>query len=335
MKKDDYILLIYKSLKGELSSDEQDSLTNWLKQSKDNQDLQKEIAKNWKLSSQYEPKIEVDTKAEFEPLRARIRQAKATENGDAKIVPMQSRRRWLSIAAAAAILIIAGLWWINQPTNNENLIVFSSSNGEQKNLTLPDGTVAFINENSRLSYPSVFENQTRTIQFSGEGYFEVAKNPSKPFIIETTDAKVEVLGTEFNLRAYPSEGKTDILVAEGKVKFQEKVEGNSIVLIANQQGVLTSGNLKKVDNPKSNAYAWKSGVLSYKDTPLKEILQDLERIFKVKTTLEKATMEACTLSGRFPDAKPKAILEYAATFLKMELIQVNDQEFRLMGGICE
>ena len=249
---------------------------------------------------------------------------------------MKSQRRWFPLAAATVILLIAGLWWINNFTNRENLLVFSTVESEKKDFTLADGTLVSLNENSRLSYPAAFENPTRMVKFSGEAYFDIAKNPSKPFIIQTTDTKVEVVGTEFNLRAYPTEVKTEILVSAGKVNFQEKTTKNSIVLIANQQGIFANGKLKKVENPKTNTYAWKSGVLSYKDTPLKDVLLDLERVFKIKTELQNQAMGKCTLSGQFPNAQPNAILKYAATFLKMELVEVAKNQFRLKGGgTCE
>lgn len=335
MKKDDYILLIYKNLKGELSANEQVLYRQWLNENAENRALAAEIAKNWHLSEKYEPEIKVDTKAEFEPLRQRIRAHKAQENQGAKIVPMKSRRRWLSIAAAATVLIAAGLWWTMQNLGSEEMMVFSTAVGEKKSVTLADGTVAYLNENSRLFYPPAFENETRTIKFSGEAYFEVAKNPSKPFIIETTDVKVEVLGTAFNLRAYPEEAKRDILVAEGKVRFSAVESKESVILIANQEGVFEQGKIEKIESSKSNAYAWKSGVLSYKDTPLKVVLEDLERIFKVKTELQNKQLQNCQLTGRFPNAQPKAILAYAATFLKMELVEISDKNFQLKGGNCE
>jgi ferric-dicitrate binding protein FerR (iron transport regulator) len=336
MKKDDYTLLIYKHLKGELSSDEQKLYTQWLKENAENQALAEEVTKNWELSSQYSPDLNVDTKAEFEPLRQRIRQHKAQENQGGKVVQMKSsRRRWLSIAAAAAVFIAAGLWWIMQDFGEQEMMAFSTSMGEKKSVTLKDGTVAYLNENSRLLYPVSFDNSTRTVEFSGEAYFEVAKNPSKPFIIETTDVKVEVLGTAFNLRAYPNEAKKDVLVAEGKVRFSAVDSGQSVELIANQEGVFNRGNVEKIENSKSNAYAWKSGVLSYKDTRLEDVLNDLERVFNVKTTLANQELTNCQLTGRFPNAQPKAILAYAATFLKMELVEINEKEFQLKGGNCE
>lgn len=335
MKKDDYILLIYKNLKGELSPNEQELLTRWRQASTENQALAEELSKNWQLSSQYVPDLKVDTKAEFEPLRKRIRAHKASEKNEAKVVKMKPRRRWLSVAAAAILLIVAGTWWVSQSFEGEEMVAFSTAFGEKKSVTLKDGTVVYLNENSQLFYPINFKTATRTVKFSGEAYFEVAKNPTQPFIIETTDVTVEVLGTAFNLRAYPTETKRDILVAEGKVKFQANDNQESIILTANQEGIFNKGKLEKIENSTSNAYAWKSGVLSYKNTPLKEVLKDLERVFQIKTNLQNSQMNKCLLTGRFPNAQAQAILEYIATYYKMELVKIGAKQYRLTGGVCE
>ncbi|MFT4759825.1 MAG: transmembrane sensor [Paraglaciecola sp.] len=336
MKKDDYTLLIYKNLKGELTSNEQKLYTQWLNERTENQNFANEIARNLQMSKRYQLDVKVDIKTEFEPLIQRIRAHKAQENQGGKVIQMKSsRRRWLSIAAAAALLIAVGLWWRIQSFGGEEMVAFSTAAGEKKSVTLADGTLAYLNENSRLSYPLTFENKTRTVKFLGEAYFEVAKNPSKPFIIETTNVKVEVLGTAFNLRAYPEEDKADLLVAEGKVRFSVVNSEKSVTLIANQKGVFDSGNVEKIENSKSNAYAWKSGILSYKDTPLEVVLKDLERLFDVKTDLQNKQLKNCQLTGRFPNAQPKAILAYTAASLKMELVEIKKNEFQLKGGNCE
>jgi len=336
MKQDDYILLIYKKLKGELSSSEQITLSKWVGESKENSNLVDVISQNWQQSSQFEPNLSIDKSADFARLQQRIEQHKKQQNQPPKVVQMKPRRRWMAIAASFLILITAGLWFVSQNSSATQTLALETGEGEQKSISLKDGSEIFLNENSQLFLVGDFNKTDRKIAFEGEGYFKIAKNPNRSFLIEMKETTVEVLGTEFNLRSYQDELKTEVLVAEGKVKFENSAD-NSIVLTANQQGIFyrKSQTIQKIDNPKSNAYAWKSGILTYKNTPIEKVLIDLERVFNVTASLKNEKMKTCLVSGRFPNAKPKAVLEYLATYFKMELVELGNKKYQLNNGVCE
>src|SRR5699024_1177303 len=91
-----------------------------------------------------------------------------------------------------------------------------AEHGQRVNLTLDDGTSVVLNSASALKYPSRFDGSTREIELEGEAFFSVARDESKPFLVHTTEATVQVLGTKFNINAYPRKQKVEVVVAEGK-----------------------------------------------------------------------------------------------------------------------
>ncbi|HFA47775.1 MAG TPA: DUF4974 domain-containing protein [Bacteroidetes bacterium] len=337
MEKDKYISLIYKKLKGEASPSEQSALDEWLNISEDNPLLFQQIKKEWELSANYIPNIEIDTKADFELLRQRVRQHKAKEKQAAKIVQLRPRRQWLAWAAAAAIILISGWWFFNKNNIADNMLVAQTAAAEKKDFVLSDGTHIWLNENSSFSYPENFTGKQRFVKLEGEAYFKVSKNKKMPFVIETAEAKIKVLGTAFNLRAYTDGPVVEVAVDEGKVQLMPKNSKQSLVLTLNKKGVYDIANrsLKEFNVETKNASFWKTGTLVYKDTPLEKVVADLENYFNIEIKIETENMGQCRVTGRFPNANAKDILEHIASSFQMELSSKGGRIYELKKGACQ
>ena len=335
MNEDQYILLIYKQLKGELSKAESEQLDNWLAADGDHRRIQEEVVRDWGQSAHYTSDPVVDVKGDFEKLRTRMRTHKA-EATEPKLRQLPIRRNWMNWAAAIALLTIAGWWWMNQG-DEAVMQLASTGEGEKQELLLADGTKVWLNENSQLEYPEQFLGVERIVQLKGEAYFEVQPNPESPFRISSTTTSVEVLGTAFNYRDYADEQQANVLVKEGKVRFQPINSEKALILTKSEKGLFNKEQkeLRKLTARTMNDLSWQSGVMEFRNTPLEVALKDLEERFKVKIQVINRPMKACPLTGRFPNATAASVLADIARAFQMKLKGNPTEGYILSDGICE
>src|SRR5690606_3723927 len=147
-------------------------------------------------------------------------------------------------------------------------------------LQLPDGTKVWLNASSSIKYPLHFDEDERRVELEGEAYFEVTKhNHYKPFIVQTKQQEVLVLGTHFNVNAYENELATRTTLVEGKVKILTNNLASSVVLQPNEQSSLPKNGTRlavRQINP-AESIAWKDGEFIFNNTDLKTIMRQLER----------------------------------------------------------
>lgn len=162
----------------------------------------------------------------------------------------------------------------------------STPRGGQYQVILPDGSKVWLNSESSIKFPSKFEGKTREISITGEAYFEVAKNPEKPFIVTAGNEQVEVLGTHFNVMAYQDERETKTTLLEGKVKV--KNGGNINYLNPGQQALSdASGNTRiRTDVDVDDEVAWKDGIFQFNDAGIQDIMRQAARWYDVTVTFK-------------------------------------------------
>jgi ferric-dicitrate binding protein FerR (iron transport regulator) len=159
--------------------------------------------------------------------------------------------------------------------------------GSRTVVQLSDGSTVHLNYGSKLKYPQNFIGETRVVNLIGEGYFEVAHNPDKPFIVNTTRLNVKALGTVFNVLAYPDEGNIETTLVEGKVVLEQSENGfktKSIGAMEPGQHVNYNLNTGVVSSTKGSVekyIAWKNGKMVFEDTPITRIAERLSRMFNV------------------------------------------------------
>ncbi|MFQ9995767.1 MAG: FecR family protein, partial [Hoylesella buccalis] len=197
------------------------------------------------------------------------------------------------------VALCLGTWFVasNQMASQAMLTECHVENGQTKVLRLSDGTQVRLNAGSSLFYPQRFNRffSRRDVYLDGEAHFDVAKNSSQPFIVHVGNLKVKVLGTHFNVKAYPAEELVTTTLEQGKVKvYEDKI---AMTLLPDEQAVYNriSGKMTKrsVDSGKYNQ--WMNGKLLFDQTPLKVIIADLQRRYNVSI---KAT-PAVDLSQQF------------------------------------
>ncbi|MFK8006810.1 MAG: FecR family protein [Saprospiraceae bacterium] len=335
MKEEQLIELIHKKSTNALTSDERQML-NTLLENKENQLLAQQIEAAWEKSLNYQKDFTPNIELGLSKLKTRIKEEKTTSP---KVVSLQNRRSWLRIAAAAAVLIVGGLFTFNQLNSGQDWQKVAVTD-ITKNLTLTDGSMITINSTSELEYPVEFSLKERRVKLKGEAFFDIAKNPNKPFIIESGDLRIRVLGTSFNIRNYGDESLAEITVRSGRVEVSHKNGGFTKILEANDQ-LTFDKKRKKVraiskDN-NLNALGWWSGKLVFNSEKMSRVKQAIERTYNVKLEFTNAEMLKCeyTISNDVKSEGLETLLAVLETALAFEEIKkTGDKKYQLVGGKC-
>ncbi|HEY0899463.1 MAG: FecR family protein [Daejeonella sp.] len=224
---------------------------------------------------------------------------------------------WFSLAAAILIVVSAGLYFYPQiPSVNAGRITQSYQNKEHRLINLPDGSTVIVAAGSKLNYPSSFDGfATREVYLEGEAYFDIQHNASKPFIVRTGKVATTVLGTAFNIKAWPLDEDITVTVNRGKVRLA--AGRNTLgILTPNQQ---ITYNKHKADVVKRHVQAaeylsWKQEDLLLDNVTVLEAAKILEDRFRVSISITE---------------EPVRIKRFTTTFLKGESLE------QVLKSICE
>lgn len=332
---DDYFLpymepeLLVRFLSGEASAQERQQVQAWIDASEENRVQFEEFSLLWHKSAEMKNANLIHTTQDWQQLKAKI--------NFAQVKPGVKQRTLLSqfIRIAAIVIFTLGLGWLShsifQSGKAEKQLVVSNTI-QPSSLTLPDGTKVFLNRNSTITYPENFEEQTREVALKGEAYFEVVKNSDKPFLIKTIHTTTEVLGTSFNV--YENGQSIVVNVVSGKVALYESAqEEKKIMMIAGEQGQYMNGALGKTNNQNLNFLSWKTGVLTFKDTPLPQVIADLNKQYGAHLVIENPELQTCTLTSSFHQQTLNQVLEELGLVLPISLTQKGDKTL-ISGAGC-
>ena len=188
--------------------------------------------------------------------------------------------RWVAMAACIALLIAVGIVF------TDGAVSIEAPYGEQLTHELPDGSTVTLNSGTRISYAQAFGDETRQVKLvHGEVFFDVTKS-EKPFSVQTFNGTVTVLGTSFNVRAWPSDAATDVAVASGTVRVAiHDAPDQALILEAGESARLADQEdapvaLETVNT--ENALSWRHGSFKFSNHPLGTIIDELERRFDVR-----------------------------------------------------
>lgn len=198
--------------------------------------------------------------------------------------------------------------------------------GGEYTLVLSDGTKVILNSDSELSYPVKFLGDTRKVTLIGEGYMVVAKNAEKPFIVDANGIEVEVLGTEFNIKAYADDAEVETTLVEGKVSCYKANEKDfAVTLMPGTQAVASNNNkeivVKTVD---THLYtSWKDGSFIFENQTLPVLFKTLGRWYDVDVEFENSTLRSLHFTGdleRYESINTHLEMIEMTTDVKFEII---------------
>lgn len=213
--------------------------------------------------------------------------------------------------AASILFAIASLSVVYYTTFRSSYeLVAQAGVGATCKTTLEDGSVVWLNSESKLFVENHFNRNIRRVKLEGEGYFEVAKNPSKPFVVGLKGgSSVKVLGTKFDISAYGNDRFIKTSVLSGKVAFG--TDSRKELLTANQSAILSLADnvLSRNSHEVIPVAPWKEGMLVFSATPLSQIKNILERKFGSKVVISDPELNSVELSGKFTTESLATILE--------------------------
>jgi ferric-dicitrate binding protein FerR (iron transport regulator) len=162
--------------------------------------------------------------------------------------------------------------------------------GQRLNFTLEDGTLVWLNAQSRLTYPVAFQGKERRVRVEGEAFFEVAKDTERPFIVSSERVDMKVLGTTFNVYSYPDEPYSRISLLEGSLLVYDPQDPSKAVRLKKFEEVVVQDGRMSVFPATANVALWKEGIYSFEDEPFGNILKKLELYYDITIEVKEPSM---------------------------------------------
>nr|WP_295927968.1 FecR domain-containing protein [uncultured Dyadobacter sp.] len=202
---------------------------------------------------------------------------------------------WVYQLLAAACLVAGAFFFVNRywlsdgrSMGEATPVEQKAANGQQRKVVLPDGTRVTLNAGSSISYPKAFSSDIRRVELTGEAFFDVTRNERAPFVIHTGDVTTRVLGTSFNIRAYPENNAVQVAVVEGKVKVNAKIgsvdHDASVCLTKSEMATFQkeAGELIVGTYDEKEQIGWKDGMLYFQKADFESTIIRLERWYGVR-----------------------------------------------------
>ena len=286
-----------------------------------------------KLSSQWMTSVDYSAEADSERIWSSI--CKKTRG--TKVSTHSLFYKWYSVAASILLLIslggIASLWIMQ--SNPVPMYVVTTGIQNLEKVQLPDGTNVCLGPGSRLEYPAKFADNNRDIKLEGQAFFDVTKNPEKPFHVKMDNIKVEVLGTSFELFNYDDSEEMEAILVNGKIKVEHKINSrlpqikimkpNHRMILNKQTGEMELGI---VDADKYTS--WHSGVLSFKNENLSMIIPRLERWYGRKIICDEALLNNYRFTFKVRDESLGLLLNIMQQSAPLEYKKLKNENYKLI-----
>ena len=303
--------MLLRYIKETSSNEERSSIEAWLEADEGNERILLQTARIYYANNVQERIASRDPLAAYEKLERRL----------AKRV----RRIWLKrfSTLAACVVVILGLSTLisymrdSAGIGTPQYITLEANAGIRTHFDLPDGTVAYLNSGSSLSYPVPYDPKERKVSLSGEAYFKVAHNAEQPFVVSAFEDryKVKVLGTEFNVQAYAGDDKVSTTLVEGSVNLEVRGESGNVSqrnLLPSEKAFcdLSKGEISVMKTNPMYETAWMDGKLIFKDTPLPEALKKLSQYYNVEFEIRDMEIKSYCLTGVLDNRLLSQSLDY-------------------------
>lgn len=309
--------LIIRLFCGEATADEKASVLHWIQQSDDNRKMYADLQEIW-LATGYQ--TEYNTENAILKFKDEIHKSQKKQFRIGEV---------LKYAAIAVLLIsLPFIYFLGKQQNisEPTFTTVTCALGDKSTVTLPDGSLVYLNSGSELRFNNDFHQDYRQVAIKGEAYFDVEKNEEIPFRVEAGAVTVDVLGTQFNLKAYPEENTISTTLVEGSVSiksaFQQAIMKPKQKIVFNKAtNKMTLQNLKDVD-PETE---WKEGRLVFRNESLADLEPKLERWFDVDIEFNDDEVKARRFTGIL---ERESILEALAYFSISERVgyKINNNE---------
>ncbi|MDW7691551.1 FecR domain-containing protein [Flammeovirgaceae bacterium SG7u.111] len=313
MENDQYWTLIAHYLSEEAGEETSSHISRLKKEHPEFEKQLREASMIWNSSKKHnlEPTFsdsEID--AAIEKMSGRLGSDAVEDQATTTHVQLSFKKKRLVFRAAAAVALLMvsvfSLVYVLQSASTPGLEAVALK-GETKNIVLPDGTKVLLAPDSKLSYPETF-GSVREVNLEGLAYFDVTKNPDKPFVIETAHSLTKVLGTSFAIEAYPEAENETIAVTSGKVSFGDLDGDNTLLLTKDEAAVLSvkNGRVAQMDNLHNELIAWTDSTFAFRKTKVSKVFKTFERYYDVSFVIRDKAILDFSFSA---DVKDKSLEE--------------------------
>ncbi|MTI89622.1 MAG: DUF4974 domain-containing protein [Balneolaceae bacterium] len=324
--------LLAKYFSGNTTEAENKLIKEWAESSPKNRTILKTTREAWEASKT--TRQVWDTDAAWARLSKETqKQPKTSPSTVVKPLHKSKPASWKQFLKVAAVLLIAAsigiLSYQNEAPETSEAIEqppvvkeFTNHKGQRSTLQLPDNSKVFLAADSRLILQPHFNEKERRVFIEGKAYFEIAKDANRPFIVETDYGRIEVLGTKFNVDAFPESDQQEVAVAEGRVAFStnENIQQPAI-LTAGKLGILPfNGDKITVQDIENIDFyrGWTQDRLIFKDTPLTSVITRLERWYGIECEIKSDEIASKKLTSTFENQQLNEVLDAIALSLDIE-----------------
>lgn len=274
---------IVKNIKGQLTTQEQQSLDNWLKEDDNNLKILSEIQNIYSLTSYIPPYFYPDREEAWKNINSKINIYKRNR----KLVVS-----WFKYVAAAIAVLLIGyssliIYHNIKIENSQYYSEIIAPPGQKTLVLLPDSSSVWLNSGSTLKYGVDFNVNNRNVVLDGEAFFDVKKDKTKKFVVQTGTLFVHVYGTSFNVKNYSDEYLQEITVKEGRVGVYDK--NKALKQLTPGQQVLLNKSTKKLTSSNADpdiVSSWKDNELKFDNTPFATVVKYLERWYGVNINFD-------------------------------------------------
>jgi ferric-dicitrate binding protein FerR (iron transport regulator) len=312
--------LIARYLSGEAQPEEAEALIDWLEEPFNLAHFEK-IQGTWNATFPSKGKISFNKDSAWDTLRHKFHAPLVRSS-----FPLVYK-----IAATLIIGISVGLlgFYLLRSNNTASQISVVTLKSP-KTITLPDNSTVVVNRNSTISYPEGFTKDSREVEFSGEGFFSIKGDVSKPFIVHTPVAHIKVVGTEFNVSS--TNGSLEVNVQEGKVLVYTSTD--SVYIEAGHSASLKTGTpIEVVNVVDANKWGYATRKFDFQDVPLADVFESIEKSYPYTIEVVNKDIKNCRLTASFDHVSAREMLNLISETLDLT-IQENDSTFRVDGKGC-
>ena len=294
--------ILYKFFEGNASFEEEAAVKQWMEESAEN-----------RLAFLKERKL-------FDAMLL-LGNEEIIKNGKKRFsINLSSLRTELIKIAAVVAITLGGSYFYYQSSLEKELMAMQTITvpaGQRINITLVDGTNVWLNARTSLSYPVKFGKNNRQVVLDGEAYFDVTKDKSKPFIVQTDNYNVEVLGTQFDVNAYSETGEFETTLMSGSVKVASASDSTQkITLKPNNKVYMQDGKLHVTAVDDYNPYRWKEGLICFKNETFTSIMKDFEKYYGLTIQVKNKNVFKYVYTGKFRQTDG---IDYALRVLQKDI----------------
>lgn len=314
--------LLVKSMLDEASIAEQIEIKQWLLDDDDHQRYFEHFELIWNESKRLARTRTVDENAAWERFKART----TAKDREMEVIPMYPKPVFRILRMVAMVLMTAGVGWLSylfatRSSSNEMLTI--SSGMQTLTDTLPDGSIVTLNRKSSISYPQEFAGRTRPVVLTGEAFFDVKPDKSKPFLISVNDVTVKVVGTSFNVK--DNAEKTEVIVETGVVEVSRDTQRVRITPREEATIVKASAKMRKGITADEFHNYYRTRRLFCDGTPLWRLVEILNEAYEADIVIGNQRLKNLPINTTFDQNSLESILGVVSETLSLKVEHYGDQ----------